>query len=328
MRICLRWWKLSGTRGWNGKISDLKTLGDGVSGRVLAIDGCRVIKIPLGSPRSHKDIEIEREVYRRLARSPSPYITKCFDYENPRGIIMERLNQTVRHRLRQLDSAPTGDDILKWALQAARGLAFLHDRDIVQADVGCHNMLLDSAGNLKLCDFSGSSIDGEDASVCYEPWSQLPSADMPNNRADIFALGSAMYEMATGHKPHYDLSEYEVSESFEALRFPEDYPSSRDERLWTIIKACWTGDHKTASEVVTHIEHIAPQADWVQKSKRSLKGLTLVSTPFDIPFNSTRSPKEIRTEAPKTRIKSNRPGTKGMGRLRKQNFCLCIRKTS
>ena len=175
-----------------------------MSGRVLAIDGCRVIKIPLGSPRSLKDIETEREAYRRLAKSPSPYITKCYDYENPRGIIMERLDQTVRHRLRQLDSTPTGDDVLKWALQAARGLAFLHDRDIVQADVGCHNMLLDSAGNLKLCDFSGCSIDGKDASVCYEPWSQLPSADMPNKRTDIFALGSAMYEMATGHVPHYD----------------------------------------------------------------------------------------------------------------------------
>lgn len=328
MRIRLRCCKLSRTKGWNGRISDLEVLGYGVSGKVLAIDGCRVIKIPLGNPRSLKDIETERQAYRRLARNPSPYITKCYDYENPRGIIMERLDQTVRHRLKQLDSAPTGDDVIKWAMQAARGLAFLHDRDIVQADVGCHNMLLDSSGNLKLCDFSGCSIDGNDASVCYEPWSQLPSADMPNKRADIFALGSAIYEMATGHKAHQDLSEYEISASYEALRFPEDYPASRDEQLWTIIKGCWTGDHKTAGEVVTHIEHIAPRINWAQKSKRSLTGLTLVSTPFEISCNSTRSPQVVRTEESNTRVDTNRLGTKETDRFRKWNFSPCIRKTT
>jgi serine/threonine protein kinase len=300
-----------------------------VSGRVLAIDSFRVIKIPLGSPRTLKDIETEREAYRRLSKKPScPYIAKCYDYENPHGIVMERLDQTARQRLRQQDSAITGDDVLKWALQAARGLAFLHSREIVQADVGCHNMLLDSGGNLKLCDFSGCSIDGKDASVCYEPWSQLPSADMPNKRADIFALGSAMYEMATGHVPHNNLPEYEISGSYEALRFPEDYPANRDERLWTIIKACWTGDHKTAGEVVTHIEHIASHIDWVQKSKRSLTGLTLVSTPFEISCNSTRSPKVFGTEEPNTRIDTNRAGTKKMDRFRKWNFCLCKRKAA
>lgn len=329
MRIRLRRCKLSRTKLWNGNTSDLETLEYGVSGRVLAIDRFRVIKVPLGSPRSLKDIETEREAYRRLARNPScPYVAKCYDYENPCGIIIERLDQTVRHRLRQRDSTPTGDDVLKWALQAARGLAFLHNREIVQADVGCHNMLLDSAGNLKLCDFSGCSIDGKDASVCYEPWSQLPSVDMPNKRADIFALGSAMYEMAAGHVPHHDLPEYEIAESYEALRFPEDYPANRDERLWTIIKACWTDDHKTAGEVVTHIEHIAQHIDWAQKSKRSLTGLTLVSTPFDISCKSTRSPEVFRTEEPNTRIDTNRPGTKEKDRFAKWNICLCIRNAA
>jgi len=329
MRFRSRRCKLSRTKHWNGNTSGLETLDYGVSGRVLAIDDFRVIKVPLGSPRSHEDIETEREAYHRLAKCPPcPYIAKCYDYENPRGIIIERLDQTVRHRLRQLESAPAGNDVLKWALQAARGLAYLHSHEIVQADVGCHNMLLDSAGNLRLCDFSGCSIDGKDASVCYEPWSQLPSADMPNKRADIFALGSAMYEMATGHVPYQNLPEYEISRNYEELRFPEDYPANREERLWTIIKACWTGDHKTADEVVRHIEHIAPHIDWAQKSKRSLTGLTLVSAPFDISCTNTRSLKAFRTEEPKTRINTSRSGTKETDRFQKWSFCPCIRKVA
>ena len=91
--------------------------------------------------------------------------------------------------------------------------------------------MLDSTGNLKLCDFSGCSIDGKDASVCYEPWSQLPFADMLNKCADIFALRSAMYEMVVGHIPHYDLSEYKISRSYEARQYPADYPPNSDDRL-------------------------------------------------------------------------------------------------
>lgn len=42
------------------------SLGNGVSGIVLAIDDKRVAKIDIGSTKSVEDAKIEREIYRRL----------------------------------------------------------------------------------------------------------------------------------------------------------------------------------------------------------------------------------------------------------------------
>jgi len=159
-------------------------------------------------------------------------------------------------------------------------LAFLHSRGIVQADVGCHNMLLDSRQNLKLCDFSGCSIDGKDASVCYEPWSQLPSASLPNKQSDIFALGSALYEMSAGHVPHHNVPDYEIAGRYAASQFPEDYPACRNQLLWGIIKGCWGGDYTTAEEVVTQIKHIAPHTGCAQMLRRGVIPSTLLSKVF------------------------------------------------
>jgi serine/threonine protein kinase len=270
MPVRSRQCKRSRKQLWDGKTYDLKTAGYGVSGLVLLLDDCTVIKIPLGSPRSINDINTERKAYSRLAKNSSPYITKCYDYEDPRGIILERLDKTVRSRLRRGDSTPTQADVLKWAMQAARGLAFLHRRGIVQADVGCHNMLLDSKENLKLCDFSGCSIDERDASVCYEPWSQSPSVDIPNEQSDIFALGSAIYEMSVGHVPHHDVPDFEISALYEACKFPDDYPVDRDQLLWDIIKGCWNGEYTTADEVVAKIKHISPHIGCAQTLRRSV----------------------------------------------------------
>jgi hypothetical protein len=41
--------------------------------------------------------------------------------------------------------------------------------------------------------------------------------------------------MAGGRVPYHDLPEYEITRSYEALRFLEGYPVNRDERFWTTV---------------------------------------------------------------------------------------------
>jgi serine/threonine protein kinase len=123
-------------RQWDGNISTLRPLGHGVSGMVLAIDENRVVKIDIGSSRSIQDIETEREAYRNLSKGRSPYVLKCFEIDNPNGLVLERCPDTMRKRLRSMPSGfPGRDEIVKeWAYQAAKGLAFLHRHRIIQGD--------------------------------------------------------------------------------------------------------------------------------------------------------------------------------------------------
>jgi len=198
----------------------------------------------------------ERKVYSILEHTrPSPHIIRCFELDNPQGLILERCRETIRHRLKSLPGLVLLPDVdlRKWAKQAAEGLAFLHDHQIIHADVGCHNMLLDSRDVLKLCDFAGSSVQGSPASTCYEVWSQLPSKneDKPTKASDLFALGSAIYEMSTKELPYREKPLAEVRILYQQQQFP---PVKNDASLGRVIINCWSQKYASASEVVHEID--------------------------------------------------------------------------
>lgn len=68
----------------------------------------------------------------------------------------------------------------------------------------------------------------------------------PNVRTDLFALGSAIYWIMSGHQPYETLSDDEVSARFSGGDFP-DVGSVVGGR---IILGCWNGDFSNAQEVV------------------------------------------------------------------------------
>ncbi|PAA64446.1 hypothetical protein BOX15_Mlig006657g2 [Macrostomum lignano] len=71
---------------------------------------------------------------------------------------MELADFSLRYAISRADVFPTVisytlDHVTCWLLQAARGLEFLHSRQIVHRDVKALNMLLyDRGATLKLCD--------------------------------------------------------------------------------------------------------------------------------------------------------------------------------
>jgi len=251
------------TRHWDGL--ELEIIGSGVSGQILLLNDFRVVKVPHGTLRTIKEFEIERRIYCEIAKKSVPrvptHVVSCFDFKNDEGIVLERLKESVRQRIRRSNSPPNEDDVWTWARQAAGGLAFIHRLKIIQGDVGCHNMLLDSSGDLKLCDFSGSSFRGSDIGIGYETRSQLGSGEaQPTVQSDIFALGSAMYEMAIGHAPYHDLTDVEVSQLYREGLFPS-WPDDKDPRLGRIIMDCWQQHYSDAEKIVRDIDQVTPRSE-------------------------------------------------------------------
>ncbi|KAE8446095.1 hypothetical protein EG329_012603 [Mollisiaceae sp. DMI_Dod_QoI] len=248
---------------WDGDIQQLECIGSGVSSLVFAIDKQRVAKISVGTPQSIEDIDRERAVYRRFKENPGKsecrYILSCFEIENARGLVLERCQGTLRSYIRSNSPIPHRL-VLKWARQVAEGLAFVHGCQVIQGDVGCHNILLDSKNNIKLADFAGSAIDQLDASVNYEVRSRLPGITRPTKQSDIFAFGSAFYELATGSTPYAGKSYTSVQNMYKNKKFPEDVDGIS--YFGPTIRKCWQQGFKSGKDVMDALGRIVlPQTE-------------------------------------------------------------------
>jgi serine/threonine protein kinase len=124
---------------WDGDVQVLLPLGNGVSGMTWAIDKERVAKVHIGSAKSRQDIETEREAYRILGRS-HPHVLRCFETDNPSGLVLARCQQSVRQRLQLMMNQRTWpqDIVIRWMYQAAKGLAYIHRCGIIHGDGECH----------------------------------------------------------------------------------------------------------------------------------------------------------------------------------------------
>ncbi|KAF1987441.1 kinase-like protein [Aulographum hederae CBS 113979] len=139
----------------------------------------------------------------------------------------------------------------KWRKQAAECVAFIHSQGVVHCDLHPNNSLLDKNLDLLICDFSGAlfgELDGK-AMESTRFWLPRDPLSDPNQRTDIFALGSVMYFIMTGRQPYEDLSDDEVTARFRKVEFPdvEEIVCGRT------INGCWIGRLKSAQAVADEV---------------------------------------------------------------------------
>ncbi|KZF26569.1 kinase-like protein [Xylona heveae TC161] len=237
-------------------------IGMGVTALVYPLDEHRVLKYAFTTNenaytdnQSLKDIQIERIIYQRLGTHPR--ICK-FICAAKRGIVLERLGIQLRRRLYDLhqeQQRPSYEQALKWSCQAAEGMAYIHHKGVIQGDFGGHNMLFDEHEDLKITDFGGSSIDGSRQLVSYETRSQRWNAleETPSIQNELFALGSAIYEIWTTVRPYHDLADAEVETNYKIQCFPKDVA---DLPVGNIVLRCWLGKYDTADQVLADLKKL------------------------------------------------------------------------
>ncbi|KAF2176312.1 kinase-like protein [Zopfia rhizophila CBS 207.26] len=248
--------------------SGLKWLGIGISGIVYPLDEHTVVKIAPTYDNEYatneclQDLLTERSVYQRLGSHPRicQYISSV-----QRGIVLERFGIPLRKRLLKLHEqgrTPSHNQALKWSCQVVEGVAYLHQKGIVQGDIGCHNTLL-KCDETKLCDFGGSSIDGKPATAGYECRSQRwdDAHENPSIQSELFALGSTIYEIWTTTRPYQDEPDHIVEQNYKSQCFPDvgTLPVAK------IIKKCWHGTYSSANEVVADLKLLQTESTKTHK---------------------------------------------------------------
>jgi len=136
-------------------------------------------------------------------------------------VVMELLEgETLRKRMTDAGSALPIRKVTQIGIEIAQGLAAAHEKQIVHRDIKPENIFVASDGRVKILDFglarqvpspSSSTTDAATqiqqtdpgtvmGTVGYMAPEQVKAATV-DHRADIFALGCVLYEMASGRRP-------------------------------------------------------------------------------------------------------------------------------
>jgi eukaryotic-like serine/threonine-protein kinase len=153
---------------------------------------------------------------RAVAALSHPNVLAIFDIgtSNPPFIVTELLDgETLRDRIDRGPLSPR--QTVELALQFVAGLAAAHARGIVHRDLKPQNLFVTRAGVVKILDFGlAKSVDSEAVpdsaatmtsagtilgTVGYMAPEQV-RGERVDARADLFAVGAILYEMATGER--------------------------------------------------------------------------------------------------------------------------------
>ncbi|WP_394825878.1 serine/threonine-protein kinase [Pendulispora albinea] len=159
-------------------------------------------------------VRFEREAH-ALALLNHPNIVTIHDYGEEDGqgyIVMELATGTTLQSLLPLAPQRAIDVVLK----IGDALSYAHGHGIIHRDIKPGNILVDSAGNIKVTDFGLARMAGDDArgwtlttpdqalGTVYYMAPEILAGAPPSPRMDIYSLGVLLYHTMTGALPMGD----------------------------------------------------------------------------------------------------------------------------
>lgn len=236
-------------------------LARGSAGQVFAISPNIVLKCPTvfenrtaeqaqEMKESAEKIANEKAVYKTLMQHRHPNIVHgilCVS----EGIFLQRLGPTLEYHMAQCPAKPTTQT--RWIRQLASALAWLERLGYVHGDLRPANIFLDGMENIRLGDFDATVRAGEQLMVASEPFCKLnEDYELPPAGPDTeqFSLGSCIYNIRFGHKPHHDLDAPVRVRKLMVNQFPS---TSGDGLLGKVTTNCWYGVYDSICAVEQEI---------------------------------------------------------------------------
>jgi serine/threonine-protein kinase len=197
-------------------------LGAGGMGEVFLADDPKLkrrVALKRLPPQMRSDERYRSSLLREARRASSlndPHIAHVYDVLEEEGeafLLMEYIEgKTLRHRI----ASPLPPvEFLDIAIQCAEALLSAHRKGVVHCDIKPENIMLTTAGQVKILDFgiakrlpfdeAGTSTHSEELEGLYGTPSYLApevwTGHVPDAGSDIYSLGVTLYEAWTGKRP-------------------------------------------------------------------------------------------------------------------------------
>lgn len=231
----------------------LSVLAIGSTSFVGNLDGDQVLKYPLdASEREY--IEHEACIYEILGDHPR--ILRCYGLDVAGLRLQRAANGTLRDVLKAEGSSVR--DQLKWARQLVEAVVYIHGKHVFHCDISPRNCFITDKYDLQLGDFQGVYVSSD--GTVHEGYSREGSkASLPRQPAkvdqysDLFAVGSALYEIMAGHEPYESLDSIDDMEEIERLFTKGEFPSTDGFMAHNVIQSCWKSKYDCAQQCLDDI---------------------------------------------------------------------------
>lgn len=242
-----------------------RVLASGTSAFIGEVDDSTILKYPLAPGGDMTRLELEHKILDITGHHPRIIAHKGF---TDAGLYLERAaNGTIFSFLTETERTLSLQQRMAWCREVVEAVEHVHSKRVLHCDIQPTNVLLDENLHIKLADFQGRYL-SEDGEVVLSGWSGEPcryfcpreddfEADW---QTDLFALGSTIYFIVTGHEVFPDIIAGEpgwdekVRSRFASGVFPDDpHPCA------AITQKCWKRRYSSASEVlkdISAVEHL------------------------------------------------------------------------
>ena len=213
-----------------GRYEILRKLGQGSAGAVYLgrdpyIERQVAIKVyRLPDDTGPEEIELYQKSFFIEAQSAGrlmhPNIVAIYDADLYQGLYyltMEYVDGATLKRFCKPNNLLPVEKVLKIVFSLCKGLEYAHQNGVIHRDIKPSNIILGSAGQAKITDFSiayvkkskSTLVKGLVGSPCYMSPEQIKE-ELITEKSDLFSLGSVLYELLTGVKAFGGDNEYAI----------------------------------------------------------------------------------------------------------------------
>ncbi|XP_013146381.1 PREDICTED: serine/threonine-protein kinase fused isoform X2 [Papilio polytes] len=199
-------------------------IGEGSFGRVFkakhkesdAIVALKVIRKKGRSPKDLKNLRQECDIQRQLNHPNIIRMIDSFDTESELVVVTEYAEKEL-HSILAKEGCLNEEQVKKITWDLVSALYYLHSHRVLHRDLKPQNVLLDSSGRAKLCDFGLArimtnathiltSIKGTPLYMAPELIDEKPY----DHQADLWSLGCIVYELMAGQPPFCTMSIWQL----------------------------------------------------------------------------------------------------------------------